>query len=98
MVCDTQQQQALPSMTQLHSWLGSRNCFKVAVDYLSGFGVPYTLVLGNHDLEGDEFEEDADNLAAWQEAFGQQHYWSAELGPALVVGLSTVRFRSNRFR
>lgn len=50
------------------------------------------------DLEGDEFEEDAANLAAWQEAFDQHHYWALPLGPVLAVGLSTVRFRSNAHR
>jgi hypothetical protein len=50
------------------------------------------------DLEGDEFEQDAVNLAAWQEAFQQHHYWAMPLGPALAVGLSTVRFRSNVYR
>lgn len=50
------------------------------------------------DLEGDEFEEDVENLAAWHEAFQQHHYWASELGPVLAVGLSTVRFRSNQHR
>lgn len=53
---------------------------------------------GNHDLEGDEFETDPANLAAWHQAFGQSHYWAVELGPAIAVGMSTVRFRSNNFR
>lgn len=37
----------------------------------------------------------------WQcarQAFGQRHYWAAELGPLVCIGLSTVRFRSNEFR
>jgi hypothetical protein len=38
------------------------------------------------------------NLAAWQEAFQQHHYWALPLGPVLAVGLSTVRFRSNAHR
>ena len=44
-------------------------------------------------LEGDEFETDEENLAAWQELFRQKHYWAAEVGPATFIGLSTVRFR-----
>lgn len=44
-------------------------------------------------LEGDEFETDEDNLAAWHEAFKQKHFWAAEVGPATFIGLSTVRFR-----
>jgi hypothetical protein len=51
-----------------------------------------------HDLEGDEFDSDAANLAAWQEAFQQHHYWALPLGPVLAIGLSTVRFRSNAHR
>ena len=35
--------------------------------------------------------------ACWQ-AFGQRHFWAAELGPLVCIGLSTVRFRSNTFR
>lgn len=57
--------------------------------------MPRGLVTGNHDLEGEEFAVDEENLKAWQEAFGHSHYWAAHLGPALAVGLSTVRFRSN---
>uniref|UniRef100_A0A383VZZ7 Calcineurin-like phosphoesterase domain-containing protein n=1 Tax=Tetradesmus obliquus TaxID=3088 RepID=A0A383VZZ7_TETOB len=75
---------------------GSRACFQTAVEYLDGFQAPVALILGNHDLEGDEFEEDVENLAAWHEAFQQHHYWASELGPVLAVGLSTVRFRSNQ--
>ena len=29
------------------------------------------------------------------QVFQQRHYWAAEVGPAVLVGLSTVRFRSN---
>ncbi|KAF6253281.1 Metallo-dependent phosphatase-like protein [Scenedesmus sp. NREL 46B-D3] len=75
---------------------GSRACFQTAVEYLDGFQVPAALILGNHDLEGDEFEEDIENLAAWHEAFQQHHHWATELGPVLAIGLSTVRFRSNK--
>jgi len=33
-----------------------------------------------------------------RQAFGQHHFWAAELGPLVCIGLSTVRFRSNIFR
>lgn len=36
-------------------------------DYMEAFGLPYALILGNHDLEGDEFATDQDNLAAWEQ-------------------------------
>ena len=45
-----------------------RACFETALAFLGGFGSPFGLILGNHDLEGDEFETDAQNLAAWHQA------------------------------
>ena len=44
-------------------------------------------------LEGDEFETDEANLEAWQQMFGQRHYWAVDVGPATFIGLSTTRFR-----
>ena len=45
-----------------------RACFDTALAFLGGFGSPFGVILGNHDLEGDEFETDEQNLAAWHEA------------------------------
>ena len=45
---------------------GSMYCFRVADAYLKGFlPIRSAVVTGNHDLEGDEFETDEQNLAAW---------------------------------
>jgi hypothetical protein len=33
---------------------GSASCFEFAKRYLEGFGVPFSLILGNHDLEGKD--------------------------------------------
>lgn len=76
---------------------GSRSCFELAQTYLEGFSAPHVLITGNHDLEGEEFDTDAENLVAWQEVFQQPHNWHAKLGPLLLVGLSTTRYRSNAF-
>ena len=73
---------------------GSAACFAGAKEYLSGFGVPFSIVLGNHDLESLDFVSDEENLAAWQDVFGA-HHWVREHGPAVLVGMSTTRFRSN---
>ena len=37
---------------------------------------------------------------AWAvvQVFQQPHYWAAQAGPLLCIGLSTIRFRSNNFR
>ena len=39
-----------------------------------------------------------ENLPNNAEEFDQPHYWAAVLGPAVAIGLSTTRFRSNTFR
>lgn len=122
--------------------LWCRESLEFAARHLAGFGVPRALVTGNHDLEGEDFDTDEANLAAWQQVkphckaavpapcdpdarsrdldawcvcmesrndlmttmcclpqiIGQRHYWAAELGNTVCIGLSTVRFRSNKFR
>lgn len=84
---------------------GSAACFAAAKTYLdSGVGVPRALVTGNHDLESPTFDQpgdmsgeasDAANLSAWLAAFDQPHAWSARLGPARVLGISTTAWRAN---
>ena len=93
---------------------GSQACFEVAKGFLDGFkreeeGRSTTttrvrLITGNHDLEGEEFDDpsgdaslgDAANLDAWSRTFNQHHYWREEVGSSwLLLGLSTTRFRSN---
>lgn len=76
---------------------GGRNCFARGKAYLEGFKLPHAMVLGNHDLEGEEFESDEENLKAWRQTFKHRHYWSVDVGPATVIGLSTTRFRSNPY-
>ena len=42
---------------------GTTRCHELAAEFLTGFGVPYEVVGGNHDLEGiDEFKTDKANL------------------------------------
>lgn len=74
---------------------GSTAAFETARSYLASFEVPFHAITGNHDLEGTDFDTDEENLAAWQKAFGQKHYWVRDVGPCLLIGLSTTRYRSN---
>ena len=64
---------------------------------LDSFGVPYQLILGNHDLEGFDFDTDADNLQAWQDCFGREHFFEQDAGGVLCLGVSTVKFRDAEF-
>ena len=75
---------------------GTTKSFEDAKEYLDGFGVPYELVSGNHDLEGlDEFDTDEANLKAWMNCFDKPTpQFCKQIGDkTLLVGLSTVRFR-----
>jgi hypothetical protein len=77
---------------------GTTQSFQSAKQFLDGFGLPFDLVTGNHDLEGlDEFDTDEENLNAWMECFDKTTpYFSKQIGErTLLVGLSTVRFRDS---
>ena len=48
---------------------GTTECFKLARSYLDGYGEPFDVVGGNHDLEGiDEFFTDESNLEVYLKA------------------------------
>jgi len=79
---------------------GTTESFKFTHEWLAGFGCPYDIVTGNHDLEGiNEFETDAANLARWMEIFAKDtpQFCTEIADKVLCVGLSTVRFRDARF-
>ena len=79
---------------------GTTLSFQMAKDYFDGFGLPYNLVTGNHDLEGlDEFDTDHDNLQAWMDCFhlDTPHFQRYIGSKTLLLGVSTVRFRDAPF-
>jgi len=76
---------------------GTTLSFQQAREFLNGFGLDYNIVTGNHDLEGlDEFDTDEANIQAFLDCFGfEAPYFMREIANrTLLVGLSTVRFRS----
>ena len=83
---------------------GTTLSFELAREYLGGFGLPYDVIAGNHDLEGmDEFPTDGENLEAFAKFFQSdaaaaegKPYWAREVGGYLLIGLSTERFRDAR--
>lgn len=75
---------------------GTTKSFLDAKDFLDGFGVPFELVTGNHDLEGlDEFDTDEKNLQVWMDCFNKETPQSSrQIGErTLLLALSSVRFR-----
>ena len=77
-------------------YAGTTPCFKLVRDYFDGFGVPFDVVGGNHDLEGiDEFNTDAENLEAYLHHLGKESpQFCHEIAPkTLLVGLGSTKFR-----
>lgn len=79
-----------------YSHCGSRLSFAEGYGFFSSFGVPFYALIGNHDMEGAEFEHDHEAVAAWCQQFGYPRpYTSFDLGPALGITLSQTSFRNN---
>jgi hypothetical protein len=73
-----------PNTSELFA--GTTKCFELAADYLSGFGVPFEVVGGNHDLEGiDEFPTDEANMEAYLRILGKKTpQFLREVAPKVV--------------
>jgi len=79
---------------------GTSACFKLTREYLDGFGVPFEVITGNHDLEGiDEFPTDKANMEAFLKAFDKEtpQFVRQIADKTLLVGLSSVVFREALF-
>jgi len=77
---------------------GTEQCFQLARQFMEGFETEWTLVTGNHDLEGfQDFDTDEANLNGWKQVFEQEHHWVKDIGPAVCIGLSTTRFRDAEY-
>jgi predicted phosphodiesterase len=75
---------------------GTSKCFKLAREYLDGYGVPFEVVGGNHDLEGiDEYKTDKENLAAYLKFFDKPsaQFKRQIAHKTLLVGLGSTVFR-----
>ncbi len=79
-----------------YSHCGTWQSFMEGLEFLSGFDLPFHTLMGNHDLEGPDYQSDAQSVAAWCEAFGRDRpYRTVDLGDALAICLSSTRFRAN---
>lgn len=79
---------------------GTTTCFEHAKEYLDGYSIPYSVLAGNHDLEGlDEFTTDEENLSAFCASFGMDtpQFCKEVARKTLLIGLSTTHFRSAPF-
>lgn len=75
---------------------GSKASFLDAKEIFDLAPAPLYTLMGNHDLEGDEFNSDEDSRQAWCEVFQRQHVWeSFDIGPHLGISLSSWNFRTH---
>lgn len=76
---------------------GTTPCFELANEFLTGFGVPFDVCGGNHDLEGiDEFNTDGENLKHYMRHLGKETpQFAHEVAEKVVVmGLGSTAFRT----
>ncbi|CAK0819710.1 unnamed protein product [Prorocentrum cordatum] len=79
---------------------GTTDCFKLAREYLDGFGAKWDVVGGNHDLEGiDEFGTDEKNLEAYLNILGKEtpQFCHQVADKVLLVGLGSTAFRTAQY-
>lgn len=79
---------------------GTTECFELARKYLDGFGVPFEVSGGNHDLEGiDEFFTDESNLDAYLRILGKETaQFKRLIAPrTMLIGLGSTVFREARY-
>ncbi len=76
---------------------GTSQSFQDAKDYFLSFDKPYYPLIGNHDLESNEFQTDAEAVSRWTKCFDlQNHYYAVDLEHTLLLFLSSVYHRENQ--
>ena len=81
-------------------YAGTTQCHELASEFLGGFGVPYEVIGGNHDLEGiDEFATDEENLEVFMKCHGKPtpQFCRKVADKTLLVGLGSTVFRDAPF-
>ena len=87
-----------PGSKQIFS--GTSESFNLAREYLEGFGAPFEVIGGNHDLEGiEEFPTDETNLQAYLDILGKDTpQFKRLIAPkTMLVGLGSTVFREARY-
>ncbi|PCJ62887.1 MAG: hypothetical protein COA79_01815 [Planctomycetota bacterium] len=77
---------------------GSQQSFDEAKILFETLCFPTYPIIGNHDLEGLEFNTDEENVNAWLKTFDKElPYYSIEHENCIMAFLSTTQFRTNEF-
>lgn len=77
-----------------YSYSGSRQSFEDAKFFMDSFQIPHTHVLGNHDLESEEFDSDKSAVDCFLDIFKMKNPWTRiDCGRLTFLCLSTEFFR-----
>jgi sugar phosphate isomerase/epimerase len=77
-------------------WTGTREGMTQAVGVLAQLKAPWFTIIGNHDLQAKEYATDAEAVSGFLSFTNRESPWfSEDLGPLTVIGLSTTKFRDN---
>jgi Icc-related predicted phosphoesterase len=76
--------------------IGTHKATFYAVDILNQLKAPWYSIIGNHDMEANEFATDEEAVQSFLKAVRRETPWfRTEVGPITVLGLSTTFFRPN---
>ncbi len=77
-------------------WMGEDRGLKLAMDIFKDCNAPWHSIIGNHDLQGIDFDNDRDNLNNVLNHLGRETpYFSIDIGMFTVIGLSNTVHRDN---
>ena len=75
---------------------GSGEGLQQAVELFKRLDAPWHTIIGNHDLQAEEFVRDEDAVADFLRRVGRNRPWFVEtMGPIAVMGLSNTQWRTN---
>ena len=79
-----------------YSHSGTLQSFHEGSEFFADFDRPFHPIVGNHDMECEDFATDADVLETWCDVFEKEKpYYTVDLGSALAICLSQTRARVN---
>jgi predicted MPP superfamily phosphohydrolase len=77
-------------------WMGEDKGLQLAMDVFKDCNAPWYSIIGNHDLQGTDFDNDQDNLRNVLGHLGRDTpYFSVDIGAFTIIGLSNTVHREN---